>query len=61
MGEMIYFTIAHGDTSDPSKNAERLARDLGFSSWMLRKIRDEVDDGLISTKWRLEGWHSEDR
>ena len=61
MGEMIHFTIAYGDTSDPSKKAERLARELGFSSWVLKQIRDEVDDGLISTKWRLEGWQRESR
>ena len=61
MGEMIHFTIAYGDTSDPSKKAEKLARDLEFSSWMLRQIRDEVDDGLLSTKWRLEGWQNENR
>ena len=61
MGEMIHFTIAYGDTSDPSKKADRLARELGFSSWMLKQVRDEVDDGLISTKWRLEGWQNETR
>lgn len=59
MGEMIHFTIAYGDTSDPSKKAEKLAKDLGFSSWLLRQIRDEVDDGLISTKWMLEGWQKQ--
>ena len=58
---MIHFTIAYGDTSDPSKKADRLARELGFSSWMLKQVRDEVDDGLISTKWRLEGWQNETR
>ena len=61
MGEMIYFTIAYGDTSDASKKAEKLAHELGFSAWMLKQIRDEVDDGLVSTKWRLEGWQNESR
>jgi hypothetical protein len=59
MGEMIHFTIAYGDTSDPSKKAKKLAEELGFSSWMLKQIRDEVDEGLISTKWRLEGWQKQ--
>jgi hypothetical protein len=40
MGEMIHFTIAYGDTSDPSKKAERLARELGFSSWLQRRRRN---------------------
>lgn len=61
MGEMICFTVAYGDTSDPLKKAEKMAKDLNFSSWQLKQVGDEVDEGLISTKWRLEGWQNEDR
>lgn len=61
MGEMICFTIAYGDTSDPHKKAKRMAQDLNFSSWVLKQLGDELDEGLVSTKWRLEGWQNENR
>jgi len=61
MGEMICFNVAYGDTSDPRKKAEKMANELDFSSWVLTQVCDEVDDGLISTKWRLEGWQNESR
>lgn len=59
MSEHIYFTIPFGDTSDPVKIGEKIAKDLGFSTWMVRIVRDEIDEGLISTKWSLEGWCSQ--
>lgn len=60
MGEIIHFTIAYGDTTSPESHAKQLIKELNFSSWMLKMIRDEIDDGIISTKWCLEGWQSED-
>jgi hypothetical protein len=61
VGEIIHFTIAYGDTTSPESHAKKLIEELNFSSWMLKMIRDEVDDGIISTKWRLEGWQNESR
>ncbi|MBC8410907.1 MAG: hypothetical protein H8E12_19655 [Rhodobacteraceae bacterium] len=61
MGEIIHFTIAYGDTTSPESYAKKLIEELNFSSWTFSIIRDEVDDGLISTKWMLEGWQSESR
>ena len=59
MTEMIHFTIAYGDTSDPLNFAKELAREHEFSEWLLRKVRDVCDDGIVSTKWRLEGWKND--
>tara|TARA_A100001011_G_C13637328_1_gene566352 strand:+ start:276 stop:461 length:186 start_codon:yes stop_codon:yes gene_type:complete len=59
VGELIHFTIPYGDTSDPKIRAKKMANELNFSLWMLTLVKDCVDDGIISTTWRLEGWHDE--
>ena len=58
MAECIYFTIPFGDTTDPTIIAAGIASELNFQSWMVRQVRDEVDEGLVSTKWWLEGWET---
>ena len=61
MAEFVYFTIAYGDTTDPETIAKKMAGQLKFRSWRVRQVRDEIDEGLLSTKWCLEGWGNESR
>ena len=56
MAEYVYFTIAFGDTADPKDIAKEIAEQLKFSTWMVRQVRDEMDEGMLSTKWCIEGW-----
>tara|TARA_A100001515_G_scaffold121093_1_gene104218 strand:+ start:243 stop:452 length:210 start_codon:yes stop_codon:yes gene_type:complete len=58
MAEYIYFTVAFGDTTNPKDIAKKIAGQLNFGSWMLRQVRDEMDEGILSTKWCIEGWES---
>jgi hypothetical protein len=56
MMEQICFVIAQGDTADPITVAEKIAKDHKFSSWMVRKVREDTDGGLRSTRWAIRGW-----
>lgn len=58
MAEYVYFTIAIGDTADPKDIAKEIAEQLKFSAWMVRQVRDEMDEGILSTKWCVEGWEN---
>lgn len=59
MGEMVHFYIAFGDTTDPNVIAAEIAKELSFSQWLLRWIRDESDEGQLSSTWQLEGWQDD--
>ena len=59
MGEIIHFSVPFGDTSDPKIKAKQMAKELNFSLWMLTMVKDSINEGLISTTWRLEGWQDE--
>ena len=58
--ETINFTIPFGDTSDPKKVAEEIARDHQFRSWFLRKSEDSSDEeGVAVVKFTIMGWPTE--
>ena len=58
--EYISFVIPFGDTSDPNKIAEKIAKDLQFRSWFLRKEKkNNADEGIAATTFTLSGWTTE--
>ena len=60
MMEMIYFTIPFGDTADPQKVAETLAKSLQFCSWHIKISKPAaIDDGAAVTRFILMGWTTE--
>ena len=55
--EQISFVIPFGDTSDPNKIAEKIAKDLQFRSWFVREEEKNNDDeGIAATTFTLMGW-----
>jgi hypothetical protein len=54
--EQISFVIPFGDTSDPNKIAEKIAKELQFRSWF---VREEEKDGVAATTFTLSGWTTE--
>ena len=55
--EYISFVIPFGDTSDPNKIAEKIAKELQFRSWFVRKEeKNNDDDGVAATTFTLMGW-----
>lgn len=55
--EQISFVIPFGDTSDPNKIAEKMAKELQFRSWFVRKEeKNNDDDGVAATTFTLMGW-----
>jgi len=55
--EIINFTIPFGDTADPQKIAEEIAKSLQFCDWMVRKSDDSAEDeGVAATKFVIMGW-----
>lgn len=59
MAEYIHFNIAYGDTSNPHDIAKSIAESLSLVEWRVSNMGDVVDDKIVSTKWRVEGWHNE--
>jgi len=57
--EQISFIIPFGDTSDPEKVAEQIAKDLQFLSWFIRKEEKGDDEGIAATTFTLMGWTTE--
>jgi hypothetical protein len=57
--EQISFVIPFGDTSDPEKIAEQIAKDLQFLSWFVRKEEKGDDEGVAATTFTLSGWTTE--
>ena len=57
MTEQISFMIPFGDTSDPNKIAEKIAKELQFRSWFVREEeKNNDDDGVAATTFTLMGW-----
>ena len=55
--ETINFTIPFGDTADPQKIAEEIAKSLQFCDWMLSKSEEFYEDGgIAATKSMIMGW-----
>jgi hypothetical protein len=55
--EYISFTIPFGDTSDPNKIAEKIAKELQFRSWFVKQEeKNNDDDGVAATTFTLMGW-----
>jgi hypothetical protein len=57
--EQISFVIPFGDTSDPNKIAEKIAKELQFRSWFVREEEKGDDDGVAATTFTLSGWTTE--
>ena len=58
--EQISFVIPFGDTSDPEKIAEQMAKDLQFLVWFVKKDKKNNDDeGVAATTFTLSGWTTE--
>jgi hypothetical protein len=55
--ETISFMIKFGDTTDPKKVAKKIAADLEFCEWMLKKTdRNSEEDGVAAVTYTVEGW-----
>lgn len=55
--ETISFMIKFGDTTDPKKVAKKIAEDLKFCDWMLKKTdRSSAEDGVAAVTYTVEGW-----
>ena len=55
--EQICFSIPYGDTTDPNVIAKRLAEELQFKSWMVRRKDDPIHvDRTACTVFLLSGW-----
>ena len=49
--------IPFGDTSDPNKIAEKIAKELQFRSWFVgEEQKNNNDDGVAATTFTLMGW-----
>jgi hypothetical protein len=57
--EQISFVIPFGDTTDPKKVAKKLAQELQFRQWYVKKAERGDDEGVAATTFTLMGWTTE--